>query len=207
MTAQISQQILNRIAIGNHLFPTANSLTPNADPLSVAQAILLAHDASELILASLAISSRSLAHNQLRSDLHCGNGSNGLRCSSTSTGSRAHGRIHRTAARPRTRASRNAAKRDYRLTLDDNDKQRLDLPHAIIHNQAKHKRSDLRPWSSSSIIFRKRVTRVSFLCDRHYVSGAENLRAHLRGSVRLARGLVLVDYPGADPGAEEFGPT
>jgi hypothetical protein len=33
----------------------------------------------------------------------------------------------------RTRASRNATKRDYRLTLDDNDKQRLDLPHAIIH--------------------------------------------------------------------------
>jgi hypothetical protein len=33
----------------------------------------------------------------------------------------------------RTRASRNATKRDYRLTLNDNDKQRLDLPHAIIH--------------------------------------------------------------------------
>jgi hypothetical protein len=56
MTAQISQQVLNRIAIGNQLLSTANSLTPNADPLSVAQAILLAHDASELILASLAAS-------------------------------------------------------------------------------------------------------------------------------------------------------
>lgn len=56
MTAQISQEILNRIAIGNHLLSTANPLTPNADPLSVAQAILLAHDASELVLSGLAAS-------------------------------------------------------------------------------------------------------------------------------------------------------
>ena len=54
MTANPSQQVLNRIAIGNHLISTAGSLTPNADPLSVAQAILLAHDASELVLAGLA---------------------------------------------------------------------------------------------------------------------------------------------------------
>lgn len=36
-------------------------------------------------------------------------------------------------AKPAYARSRNATKRDYRLTLDDNDKQRLDLPHAIIH--------------------------------------------------------------------------
>jgi hypothetical protein len=56
MTAQTSQQILNRIAIGNYLISSAGSLTSNADPLSVAQAILLAHDASELVLAGLAAS-------------------------------------------------------------------------------------------------------------------------------------------------------
>jgi hypothetical protein len=56
MTSQTSAQILNRIAIGNYLISTTGSLTPNADPLSVAQAILLAHDASELILAGLAAS-------------------------------------------------------------------------------------------------------------------------------------------------------
>jgi hypothetical protein len=56
MTAQTSQQVLNRIAIGNYLISSAGSLTPNADPLSVAQAILLAHDASELVLAGLAAS-------------------------------------------------------------------------------------------------------------------------------------------------------
>ena len=54
--AKPSQQVLNRIAIGNHLISTSGSLTPNADPLSVAQAILLAHDASELVLAGLAAS-------------------------------------------------------------------------------------------------------------------------------------------------------
>jgi hypothetical protein len=56
VTHQPSQQILNRIAIGSQLISTAGSLTPNADPLSVAQAILLAHDASELVLAGLAAS-------------------------------------------------------------------------------------------------------------------------------------------------------
>ena len=56
MMAKPSQQVLNRIAIGNHLISTSGSLTPNADPLSVAQAILLAHDASELVLAGLAAS-------------------------------------------------------------------------------------------------------------------------------------------------------
>jgi hypothetical protein len=54
MTGQISQQVLNRIVIGNQLLSTAGSLTPNADPLAVAQAVLVAHDASELILAALA---------------------------------------------------------------------------------------------------------------------------------------------------------
>ncbi len=56
MTGQTSQQILNRIAIGNYLISNAGSLTSNADPLSVAQSILLAHDASELVLAGLAAS-------------------------------------------------------------------------------------------------------------------------------------------------------
>src|SRR5580704_9177178 len=56
MSASTSQQILSRIAIGNYLISSAGSLTPNADPLSVAQAILLAHDASELVLAALATS-------------------------------------------------------------------------------------------------------------------------------------------------------
>jgi hypothetical protein len=56
MAAQTSQQVLSRIAIGNYLLSSAGSLTPNADPLSVAQSILLAHDASELVLAALASS-------------------------------------------------------------------------------------------------------------------------------------------------------
>jgi hypothetical protein len=33
----------------------------------------------------------------------------------------------------------------------------------------------LRRWSSSSIILRKRVTGVSFLCDPHYVSDRNSL--------------------------------
>jgi len=56
MKGQTSQQVLNRIAIGNFLISSTSSLTPNADPLSVAQSILLAHDASELVLAGLAAS-------------------------------------------------------------------------------------------------------------------------------------------------------
>ena len=52
----MSQQILTRIAIGNYLLSTAGSLTPSADALSVAQTILLTHDASELILSALAAS-------------------------------------------------------------------------------------------------------------------------------------------------------
>jgi len=51
---QVSQQVLNRIAIGNSLLSTVGPLTPNADPLTVAQTVLLAHDASELTLAALA---------------------------------------------------------------------------------------------------------------------------------------------------------
>ncbi len=54
MLIQASQQILNRIATGNYLLSTAGPLPSNADPLSVAQAVLVAHDASELILAALA---------------------------------------------------------------------------------------------------------------------------------------------------------
>ncbi len=56
MTSQASPQVLNRIVIGNYLISTTGLLTPNADPLSVAQSILLAHDASELVLAGLAAS-------------------------------------------------------------------------------------------------------------------------------------------------------
>ena len=52
----MSQQILTRIAIGNYLLSTAGSLTQSADALSVAQTILIAHDASELILSALAAS-------------------------------------------------------------------------------------------------------------------------------------------------------
>jgi hypothetical protein len=51
---QISQQVLSRIAIGNYMLSTAGPLTPSSDPLSVAQTVLIAHDASELILAALA---------------------------------------------------------------------------------------------------------------------------------------------------------
>jgi hypothetical protein len=52
----MSQQVLNRIAIANYLISAAGSLTSSADPLSVAQAILIAHDASELVLSALAAS-------------------------------------------------------------------------------------------------------------------------------------------------------
>ena len=51
---QISQQVLSRIAIGNYILSAAGPLTPSSDPLSVAQTVLMAHDASELILAALA---------------------------------------------------------------------------------------------------------------------------------------------------------
>jgi len=54
MPVQVSQQILNRIATGNYLLSTAGPLASNSDPLSVAQAVLVAHDASELSLAALA---------------------------------------------------------------------------------------------------------------------------------------------------------
>src|SRR5207249_10137612 len=47
----------------------------------------------------------------------------------------------------------------------------------------------------SSIIFRKRVTGISFPYDPHYVSCSSNLSAYPRGRVRRASGLVLVAYP------------
>jgi hypothetical protein len=51
---KISQQVLSRIAIGNYMLSATGQLTPSSDPLSVAQTVLIAHDASELILAALA---------------------------------------------------------------------------------------------------------------------------------------------------------
>src|SRR5664279_3956722 len=41
-------------------------------------------------------------------------------------------------------------------------------------------------------IWRRRVTRVSFLCDPHYVSYSNNAGFAIRGSVRRASGFVLV---------------
>ena len=46
--------------------------------------------------------------------------------------------------------------------------------HRIL-NRAKHKCSDFRPWSSSSIILRKRVKESPYLCDPHYVSYPNSL--------------------------------
>jgi len=45
---------------------------------------------------------------------------------------------------------------------------------------------------TSMLTLRKRVIGISFPYDPHYVSSSRNLRAHPRGSVRRACGLVLV---------------
>jgi len=53
MARNLPSEMLYRIVVGNNLLSTAGTTSPNADPLVVAQTVLLAHDASELILAAL----------------------------------------------------------------------------------------------------------------------------------------------------------